>query len=350
MPKKPPTLLPSQKAALSEASVATAIHLQTNGHVHIARPRPDDHGVDLRAYIPGARATLDIQVKAAFTAGAGRSYQFHVDAQAIPRDASRYLVVCVLGTDRLPGLAEPTWLIPGSVIKRRAKGRPSHVFSVSPYGPRPSQWDKYQAPLADLGKAVLARLEAAEGRPVPRRKGGISPRARGVIIEDAVTFELIMGSKGRLTVFRPFADTAGLDFEVLSLDSCVSTAAQLKGTFMESTDEKVTVLVPEDTFRPRGDRYVVVAPYVPREMRLAPTVWVVRADVFGRLAPRTRKKLVFSSSPGSRTRNRWAPYRYAPGELAGVFEKAIAVCAVGQVTELPDTGRGIGQRSPGRGL
>jgi hypothetical protein len=225
------------------------------------------------------------------------------------------------------------------VIKRLAKGRPSYVFAVVPYGPRRSQWDKYQAPLADLGKAVLARLKAAEGRPVPPNKGGISPLAGGVILEDAFTFELIMGSKGRLTVFRPLADTAGLDFQVLSLDSCVSTGAQLKGTFMESADEQVTVLFREATFRPRGDRYVVIAPYVPREMRLAPTVWVVRADVFGRLAPRTRKKLVFSSSLGSRSRDRWAPYRYAPGELAEVFEKAIAVCAVGHVKELPDTGR-----------
>ncbi len=58
-----------------------------------------------------------------------------------------------------------------------------------------------------------------------------------------------------------------------------------------------------------------------------------------RLAPRTRKKLVFSSSLGAAKRDRWAPYRYAPGEFAGLFEAAIALCAVGQVQELPDTGR-----------
>ena len=339
-----PTLLPAHKAALSETLAADLIHLQTDGHVHIAQPVPDDHAVDRRAYVPGARATLEVQAKSAYTERRPGVWEFRVDADAIPRDASRYVVLCVLGTERPPGLADAMWLIPGAVIRRKAKGRPQYVFEVSPHGPRPTQWDRYQVRREDLGKEVLARLRAfeeeEEGRRLPAKRGGISRIARGLIVEHAVTFELIMGSDGRLTVFRPFADTAGLDLDILAIDSCVSAGAQVKGEFVEDLRDQVTILVREETFRARGDRYIVFAPYLPGERTLAPVVWVLRADVFARLAGRTRGKLVFAATPqGGRKGERWAPYRYRPEELAGLFERVIAVCAVGRVKELPDTGR-----------
>ena len=93
------------------------------------------------------------------------------------------------------------------------------------------------------------------------------------------------------------------------------------------------------TLRARADRYLVVAPFAEREGRLAPVGWVLRKDVFAKLANKRAGwlEMLASSAPGSR--DRWAPYQYAPWELAGLFETAIAVCADGRVKELPDARR-----------
>lgn len=93
---------------------------------------------------------------------------------------------------------------------------------------------------------------------------------------------------------------------------------------MDDARGTVTVLVPANTFRPRPDRFIVIAPYLPREMRLGPVVWILRADEFARLAHARRGQLVFQGSPRPNSRDRWSRHRYAPREVAGLFEATIS--------------------------
>ncbi len=321
----------TQKGTLAEVAIANAIELLTEGRLKCARPQPDDHGTDYIVYQPGSGVSVDIQVKAAYATGANGALQYRLECADVPRDPRRYFVLCLQGTASLPGFADEMLLIPGSVFAARRSARGAWHFSVGTKRKGRSTWAAWRVARTDLGPRLVELLEAAAAaqarRLPPVQWAGISPQLMGKITEDAVAHVLITQSEGRLAVFRPYADTVGLDGVVMSLESRVSAPMQIKGSFVEAQDERVQINVYANTFRARPERMVVVAPYLQAELRLCDRSWVVPADRFAKLARRKGDQLYFRASPKSDSNDRWTPYRVATADLARVFEGAIAARA-----------------------
>jgi hypothetical protein len=335
------SLNPIQKGTLSETCCCNAILIQTRGRVHCARPQPDDHGIDFKVYQPGTAPSLDLQIKASYTVGPGGRRSFTLHGGEVPRNPRRFFALCVLGTHTLPGVEDTAWLIPGAAFERFKRSDKPIKFFLFPQSNRKSVWNQYRLPFKDVGRTLLAHLKQAaleDGTPLPPWRRGISLIAQGKVTEDAVAFVLVVGSDGRLAVFRPFADSAGLDLDILSMDSRTSAPAQVKGIFVTHPRKLVRARVPANTFRGRPDRYIIVAPFVPATMTLGPHVWVVPADAFKRLARLLCGVYLLQASPKPGSKDRWAPYRYEPRELAGLFEAAIEVVRTkGPGARLPAT-------------
>ncbi len=324
-------LVGSQKGAMSESAVFTAVLLQTNGRLRGARPQPDDHGIDAKFYQPGFPLSLDVQIKACYSVDKTGFRNFKIDLSDIPRDPSFHWVLCVEGTQDLPGIAKTAWLVPGGALPAR-RGRPRMLhIAMRPVGPRRSKWDPYRIDFSALGPTLLEHLKAdagAWGHPLPAPEWeGLSDTAVGRITEDAFALLLLLKSAGRLCVFRPTADTIGLDLDVMALEGRVSAAVQVKGVFVEPRDSWVLITVRAKKLRRRPDRYIVVVPYLHAQQKITEIMWVVPEDRFAELARRQGNLLKFRASLRPQSGDRWREFRCTGAEVVRLFEDAIAVKA-----------------------
>ncbi len=152
-------LIPTQTGTIGERAVATLLTLLSDGDLHIARPKVDDHAVDLVAYREGVPLALSLQPKVDSDPTALGALEFSFKLEALPQDLDSYFGVCLYFPGIRIDLNDPFWWIPGSQI---LEGRPrKRVRVVQTYlpGGAPHKWDAFRHPLGDLPRLVGAELD-----------------------------------------------------------------------------------------------------------------------------------------------------------------------------------------------
>lgn len=325
---QPELLSPFQKARLSEATIANAIHVLTRGRLHCARPVVDDHGVDYHVYDHRSPISLSLQIKVAFAVVRGKKMQFVVNLSEIPRDPASYFVLCCQAAPGFPGIAPRIWLIPGGVFSKRGRRGYYHFFT-SVRSERGSQWDPYRINLPDLGGALDQALKDV-GRRTPRPYPGGRPREiggqiMGRVLEDAVVRVLYIHSDGALCAFRPEVDSIGLDFLVRTAAHSHALGLQVKGAFTSHPRGRVHVKIKKDAVRPESDSFLFVLSYLPETLSLGPCVWIIRMDELVKVARLSGGTYRFQASPNPASHDKYTPWRYRPEEAAGVILTALEV-------------------------
>ncbi len=320
-------LVPVHKGTIAELLVANALIVQSAGQVKVFRPWPDDHGADFRLAHRGDPRSLELQVKSDFAPARGNAFHFIIEIADLPTSRSAYRVLACAVDEAAGHLRDALWLIPGDAFPRG--GSRGATFSWSPPvgNRRPSKWDRYRLDLRQLGPAVEQTLQGPGRR--PRRPAGavreLAPATKGFVIENAVIVAAALGSDGRVCAFRPAADVVGLDLAFQSLDGRVQVAAQVKGDFVQADREAVDSFIDARTFRAREDRLLIVAPYLPAELRLAKTSWLMTTAEFAARAKRRPGGLEFYGSPREGAKDTFAEFRIPAARLGEAIERCIAV-------------------------
>lgn len=319
-------LVPVHKGTVAELLVANALIVRSAGRLKVFRPWPDDHGVDFRLAARGDPASLELQVKSAFARPEGNASRFIIDLTDIPARRRQYRVLACGVDEQAGGLRPQAWWIPGSAFPRASAARRTFRWSPPASSRRGSKWDRYRIEIDQLGPVAEKTLEGlgAVRRGSRGATKGLGPFTRGFVSENAVIVAAALGSQGRLCAFRPVADVVGIDLVFQAIDGRVGVAAQVKGDFVTADGEAVASFIDARTFRARDDRLLVVAPYLPAQLRLAKTAWVMTTNEFARRAARRPGGLEFYGSPREGAKDKFAPFRCPSDRLAGVLERCIA--------------------------
>lgn len=162
----PSSLLTNQTGTLGERTVASLLMLLSDGDLHIARPRVDDHAVDLIAYRDGVPLALSLQPKVDSGPSARGALQFSFKLAALPADLDSYFGLCLYFPENRVNLDDPFWWIPGSQVLGARKRRGDRVVQTYLEGGASHKWDAFRHPLRDIARLVgaeLDRLAAARG-------------------------------------------------------------------------------------------------------------------------------------------------------------------------------------------
>jgi hypothetical protein len=158
----------------------------------------------------------------------------------------------------------------------------------------------------------------------------VSDTALGMILENKFTKLAILGSDGRLAVYEPTPDIEGIDRLVKLVGDFDPIGVQIKGTDKRTKIGEVRAKIGEVrakirlvTFTESRFNFVAILELDPMSFALGPFVWIIRTDELAKLATRWRGRLVFQASPDPESHDKYTPWRYRVGEVAGVVETAV---------------------------
>ena len=167
MPGRTPGLTTSQKGAISEYFVATALRAASDGRLSPFVPLSDDHGIDLIVLDKKTGRSVSVQVKS-WIGGAApsrRTVQFDVRKATYRADGGAVLLAVVLRPT--PISMEACWLIPMSEVPRLAVERPEkYALSPSRAADSNDRYSPYRH--ADVPSLVAALIGVLGGIPPER--------------------------------------------------------------------------------------------------------------------------------------------------------------------------------------
>ncbi len=157
-----------EKGYAAELTVSDAIVAQSGGRLKVARPRPDDHGVDRLIFRTQAGLALSLQVKAAYALGKDGVVEFAFDKADVPATSESYFGLCVAPLKGALRQPDRFWLVPAKEILRGGRGR-KNKLRVPYAAKRKGRWTPYVHPFGDLAGVLEAKMDEAEAA---RRKRG----------------------------------------------------------------------------------------------------------------------------------------------------------------------------------
>lgn len=147
-----------EKGLASELTVADAIVAQSGGELKVARPRPDDHGVDRLVFRMRGGGALSLQIKAAYALGQYGVVEFAFDKSDVPRRNRSYFGLCVSFVGGALRAPDHFWLIPAREILRGGRGRLNKV-RIPDNPKRKGRWTPYRHDFADLAAVLIAQMD-----------------------------------------------------------------------------------------------------------------------------------------------------------------------------------------------
>lgn len=160
-----------EKGYAAEVAVADAIVTMSRGALMVARPKPDDHGVDRLVFRVGGGGALSLQVKAAFALGEYGIVEFAFDKHDVPTRHASFFGLCLAFVENPLGPPTKFWLVPPKEILRGGGRRGINKLRI-PYRPkREGRWTPYEHPFSDLANALVRELDTAQARREARRGG-----------------------------------------------------------------------------------------------------------------------------------------------------------------------------------
>ncbi len=156
-------LTPTQKAAITESAVATALMIASDGRLSVFTPVADDHGVDLIVYDKATGAMLPLQVKS-WTAGPGAKNIIQFDVQKSTFIETRDQALILVLFDRASASIAMSWMMPTSeVTASSVSGKEKYALTPSV---SPNTRDRYvkfrHSDVDSLIAAVVAMLESQD--------------------------------------------------------------------------------------------------------------------------------------------------------------------------------------------
>ena len=311
-------MLAVQKGSIAERAHDVVVMIAGGGAI---RSGPlgggDDIAVDRVVTAPssGGRA-LFVQPKGAATVQPGGWFEFHMAPSKIPRGGLDYWAALFPLTDGCPWLGEVGWLIPGTALLKRFKGKAQGRVRVPVDPSRPHEWAKYKVARADLAaryaRALRVQLPASP-RPLWR---ALLETSRANVLETALDCHLRAGSDGLLRLWKPLTDDEGLDSGAKFVGNPTILGLQPKGVFKRDSEGLIQVHIPRATLFPNPATFLVINEFLPDRLAWGPYSWFIPTTAVADRVERAGGTLVLRVSPNPRsTKDNFLKWRHPMEDL-----------------------------------
>lgn len=155
---------------------------------------------------------------------------------------------------------------------------------------------------------------------------GLSSTVKGDILEDRIKEQILLYGKGILHVYKPVADSEGIDLIVVKNGVFQPVFLQVKGRFTLHTNNVFICDIRMKTFKPHHCYFVIGAFFNPKTLELhdkvlfVPTETVEKKGVEVRARNEIRRRI--TTRLYAETQSKWSPYIIDKKDIANkIFEK-----------------------------
>lgn len=150
---------------------------------------------------------------------------------------------------------------------------------------------------------------------------GLSPQAKGNIVEDRIKELLLLHGQGLLSAYTPVTDTEGIDLIVVKNGQFHPIFLQIKGRYNLHQDRSLILNIKVKTFSPHSNYFLVGAFFNPKTLEIEENLLLIPSQdlVKNAIVIRSKKRGEWyrvSSSLDLNSKGKWSNYIVKKTDLA----------------------------------